>query len=145
MRGTRLQFDPLKASSLMWSTLSHLSLLGQSPFGWPAPNGYPDSNGKWMSAGALVSRWNMASNAAVGFWMGAPSFDPTRLVATTPATLGEAVDRLGQAVLCTPLDPASRAAIISATGMRETDPWRSWYNHRGLLSYILQSPVNQVR
>jgi uncharacterized protein (DUF1800 family) len=145
MRGVRLQFDPAKARNLMWSTHSQLSLLGQVPYAWPAPNGYPDSNGKWLSAGALVSRWNLASYAAVGCGLGTPTFDLARLLPTMPTTVGEAVDRLGQAVLCTPLEPTARAAIISATGMAAGDPWRSWYNTRGLLAYVLQSPVNQVR
>ncbi len=146
MRGAQLQFDPAKAPNLVWAVSSSLGLLGQEPYCWPAPNGYPDSNGKWLSAGAMVSRWNMASYASVGFWFGAPTFDITRISGSTqPATVGEAVDRLANGVLCTPLDPASRAAIIKATGMLESAPWKSWYNHRGLLAYVLQSPVNQVR
>ena len=146
MRGAQLQFDPAKAPNLVWAVSSSLGLLGQEPYCWPAPNGYPDANGKWLSAGAMVSRWNMASYTSVGFWFGAPTFDITRLSGPTPpATVGEAVDRLASAVLCTPLDPASRAAIITATGLAESAPWKSWYNHRGLLAYVLQSPVNQVR
>ncbi len=146
MRGAQLQFDPAKAPNLVWALSSSLGLLGQEPYSWPAPNGYPDANGKWLSAGAMVSRWNMASYASVGFWFGAPTFDIARLVGPTPpTTVGAAVDRLAAAVLCTPLDPASRAAIITATGLAESAPWKSWYNTRGLLAYVLQSPVNQVR
>jgi uncharacterized protein (DUF1800 family) len=146
MRGAQLRFDPAKAPDLVWAVSSSLGLLGHEPYCWPAPNGYPDSNGKWLSAGAMVSRWNMASYAGVGFWYGSPTFDITRLMGSTPpATVGQAVDRLGAAVLCTPLDSATRTAIITATGMAESAKWQTWYNTRGLLAYILQSPVNQVR
>lgn len=146
MRGTQLQFDPVKAPNLVWAVSSSLGLLGQEPYCWPAPNGYPDANGKWLSAGSMVSRWNMASYASVGFWFGAPTVDIARLLGpTAPTTVGATVDRLASAVLSTPLDPASRAAIITATGLAESAPWRSWYNTRGLLAYVLQSPVNQVR
>jgi uncharacterized protein (DUF1800 family) len=146
MRAMRLQFDPLKATNLMWAVNSQLSLLGQYPYSWPAPNGYPDSNAKWLSTGAMVSRWNLASYTAVGFWFGGPTFDITRIIGPTPpATVGEAVDRIGSALLCTPLSSADRAAILSAVGLADSAPWRSWYNQRGLLAYVLQSPANQVR
>ena len=32
--------------------------LGQPPFDWPAPNGYPDVEGAWLNTGALLGRWN---------------------------------------------------------------------------------------
>ena len=146
MRAMRLQFDPAKASDLVWAVNGHLSLLGHYPYSWPAPNGYPDSNGKWVSAGAMVARWNAASHAAVGLWFGAPTFDITRIVGTTPpATVGQAVDMVGSGLLCTTLPASDRAAILSALGTAESAPWKSWYNTRGLLAYVLQSPVNQVR
>jgi len=56
MRGAQLQFDPAKAPNLVWAVSSTLGLLGQEPYCWPAPNGSPDANGKWLSAGAMVSR-----------------------------------------------------------------------------------------
>lgn len=146
MRAARLQFDPARAGDLVWAVSGQLGLLGQYPYAWPAPNGYPDTNGKWLSAGAMVSRWNLASYASVGFWYNAPTFDVNRVAGTTPpTTLGQAVDQLATGALCAPLSPSSRAAVIAATGMAETTPWKSWYNRRGLLAYVLQSPENQVR
>jgi uncharacterized protein (DUF1800 family) len=38
------------------------SRLGQRPFGWPAPNGYPDVEGAWLNAGGLLARWNVAGD-----------------------------------------------------------------------------------
>ena len=110
MRGAQLQFDPAKAPNLVWAVSSSLGLLGQEPYCWPAPNGYPDVNGKWLSAGAMVSRWNMASYASVGFWFGAPTFDIARLVGPTPpTTVGATVDRLASAVLSHPARPGQPA------------------------------------
>lgn len=34
--------------------------LGQAPFRWPAPDGYPDTETGWLDAGALLARWNLA-------------------------------------------------------------------------------------
>ncbi len=41
--------------------------LGQVPFHWPAPNGYPDVAGAWRTTGALLARWNLAQ-ALTGAW-----------------------------------------------------------------------------
>lgn len=38
--------------------LGQLNLLGQSPFTWPAPNGFPDQSGFWANTNALITRWN---------------------------------------------------------------------------------------
>ena len=146
MRGAQLQFDPAKAGDLVWRVDSSLSLLGQVPYSWPAPNGYPDANGKWLTSGAMVSRWNMASYAGVGFWLGSPTFDATRLIGSTPpSTVGEALDRIAMTALATPLEPATRSAILTAVGQPAEAPWKSGYNSRGLVAYVLQSSANQVR
>jgi uncharacterized protein (DUF1800 family) len=36
--------------------------LGQMPFGWPAPNGFPDVEGAWLTSGGLLARWNIAGD-----------------------------------------------------------------------------------
>ncbi len=41
-----------------------MRLMGQLPFGWPAPNGYPDSLGAWGSN--LLPRWTFASELLNG-------------------------------------------------------------------------------
>ncbi len=42
-------------------------VLGQSPWAWPAPNGYPLPGRAWISPGAMVGRWNAALTAGAGF------------------------------------------------------------------------------
>ena len=34
--------------------------LGQPPYGWHPPNGYPDVAGAWLSTNGLLARWNVA-------------------------------------------------------------------------------------
>lgn len=36
--------------------------LGQLPFSWPAPNGYPDVENPWLNTGAMLGRWNLAGD-----------------------------------------------------------------------------------
>jgi uncharacterized protein (DUF1800 family) len=38
--------------------LEHLRLLGQVPFTWPPPNGFPDVGGFWATTSGLLDRWN---------------------------------------------------------------------------------------
>src|SRR4029079_4167358 len=37
-----------------------LRALGQVPFLWQAPNGYPDAAGAWVNSNNLLTRWNFA-------------------------------------------------------------------------------------
>lgn len=72
---------------------AELSLLGQLPFGWPAPNGYPDSIFAWGSN--VLPRWDFASRALAGQVPGL-SVDPAHvqglLAAAAKPTIAEAID-----------------------------------------------------
>ena len=130
MRGAQLQFDPAKAPNLVWAVSSSLGLLGQEPYSLAGPQRLSRQQRQVaLGRGDGVALEHGVVRRRSGFWFGAPTFDIARIVGPTPpATVGEAVDRLASAVLCTPLDPASRAAIITATGLAESAPWKSWYN-----------------
>ena len=39
----------------------HLRLLGQVPFTWSPPNGFPDAQGYWATTSGLLDRWNFAN------------------------------------------------------------------------------------
>ena len=40
---------------------------GHSPFGWPFPNGYPDTAAPWTTMAAQITRWNMSHQRAYGW------------------------------------------------------------------------------
>lgn len=42
------------------TAMLHLVEMGQSPYAWGPPTGYPEDSSTWVSAGALVSRLNFA-------------------------------------------------------------------------------------
>lgn len=52
------------ADDLAWQ----LYLMGQLPFGWPAPDGYPDASGYWASS--LLPRWNFGNVLVLGWLPG---------------------------------------------------------------------------
>ena len=46
--------------------LSQLAALGQPPFQWMMPNGYPDVGGYWATTSGLLNRWNFGMRLAAG-------------------------------------------------------------------------------
>lgn len=146
LRAVQLQWDPARATNLTGTVMGQLGLLGQVPLAWETPDGYPDSDARWTTAGAMVARWNLATLSSNGFGAQAPQFDATRLLGTpAPTTVGEALDRAAQAILGEPLEPTARAAILSASGQTNATVWKATSNARAVFAYVLQTPQNQMR
>ena len=84
--------DPTVSDPARWlaSLRSQTDALGQTPFQWQAPNGYPDALGYW--AGLILPRWNfgfaLADNAFTG---GAIDIAPLQKAAT-PAAIVNLLD-----------------------------------------------------
>ncbi|MDZ7733204.1 MAG: DUF1800 domain-containing protein [Acidimicrobiia bacterium] len=66
LRATDADITPATSRQALSSLGAVLSRLGQLPFGWDAPNGYPDVEGAWLNAGSLLNRWNFVGDALVG-------------------------------------------------------------------------------
>lgn len=71
------------------ATVGLTRVLGQVPYAWPAPNGYPFGSAAWSNAGAMLGRWNAITTLAG--W-GAPevrrfafTLDPSTIGAADPA------------------------------------------------------------
>ena len=86
--------------------------LGQTPFGWPAPDGYPEDLQYWASTSGLLSRWNFAMGLAGGrlpgiqpAWPAIPGNDPETLVTTLAARL-----------LHRPLEDSRRQVLVQMAG-----------------------------
>ncbi|MEZ5372763.1 MAG: DUF1800 domain-containing protein [Microthrixaceae bacterium] len=96
-----------------------LAGLGQLPFGWAAPNGYPDVEGAWLNAGALLGRWNLVGDALSG---------ASPVVSADVASLGDGLaggtdaeiyDGLCRRVIGQSITPGGRAVLREATGWPE--------------------------
>lgn len=149
-RSTGLRWDPSIAGSFQRVVSDQLGLLGQVPFAWPTPDGYPDRDDHWATAGAMVTRWNLASSAANDFDTRARRSDTSRIVerivgAPAPPTFGDAIDRTARAVLGESLPASTRAAILDAVGAVESTAWTSSTDGRSVVALVLQTPENQVR
>ena len=94
----------------------------------------------------MVARWNLATLGSNGCGAPAPQFEAARILRTpVPTTAGEALDRAAIALLGEPLDPTTRAAILSASGQTNTTVWKATSNARAVFAYVLQTPQNQMR
>lgn len=54
VRLTRMEFKNF------WTFRYMLEQLGQVPYGWGPPNGYPDVTAEWANTNGLLARWNIA-------------------------------------------------------------------------------------
>jgi uncharacterized protein (DUF1800 family) len=132
------------------ATMQVLETLGQVPFAWPAPNGYPDVGGYWTNASALLSRWNFANAVGAGGQGNGIRIDINALLgsARTPEQI---VDRLVQRVLRRALLPLDRAVLVNlvADGASSTVPISDAASRsqraRELLGVLLGSPYFMYR
>jgi uncharacterized protein (DUF1800 family) len=105
------------ASSLLGALVS----LGQEPWGWGPPDGYPDVAEPWLGSDGLMSRWNFLAriprntltNASQP---GAVTVDLRGLIGDAE-DLGRAMDRLAARLGLTWLTPAERDGLLGVVGL----------------------------
>lgn len=130
----------MNANMTRYDTLrfTWLSGMGQIPFTWNPPNGYPHSFEYW---GTLVlPRWNFASSLGIPGSVGGATVDTTALLAgaTTAQKVADRIDLLlfagvmpaaDKAALVTYLkpDPPSATRIRDAFGLALASPGFQWY------------------
>jgi hypothetical protein len=89
------------------------SILGQLPFNWPTPDGYPDIQSYWGSTGGLLNRWRLSFLSFAGLIPGLDAFqidyDSMLNGANTLATI---VDALTSAILMRPISDDDRGYLL---------------------------------
>jgi uncharacterized protein (DUF1800 family) len=89
------------------------SILGQLPFYWPTPDGYPDVQSYWASTGGMLNRWRLSFLSFAGI---IPGIDVIQVDYTAMLnganTLATVVDAITDAVLMRPLSSDDRAIIL---------------------------------
>lgn len=102
-----------------------LGIMGQKPFAWPEPNGYPDTAGAWKSASDYQAEWAMHLRLTGGWWTKDMAFPGTSaLCGNPPDTLasGSFVDRVCRRLLFQTVTPAHRAMMLQFLGRSEAEP-----------------------
>ncbi len=125
---------------------------GQPPYEWPAPNGYPEVNGAWASAGRVLTAFEVHRDLAARWWpteqAGFP--DPAELLPTMPATLQQVIDHLGLRMLGqrpgTAVSHGIGRLLDRGLGERLTrDEALDYWTFRGIVSSLLDSPTHMHR
>lgn len=103
--------DAVLTGNWLGTVGSRLTALGQLPFRWGTPDGYPDAMDDWVNAGAMLNRWNwafaVAEARAAGIALDLPALHGN---AGTPAAL---VDRLADRLLHRPLLATDRDDLVA--------------------------------
>lgn len=81
-----------------------LQILGQVPYVWESPDGYPVASEAWANAGSMISRWNTAITLVAAGDASGLALDLAALGADVPSGTGAAIPHTDTAVsaLCGP-------------------------------------------
>ncbi|MBV7329589.1 DUF1800 domain-containing protein [Chloroflexi bacterium TSY] len=100
-----------------WQLEQMLDTLGQMPYGWKPPNGYPDIAGAWSSTSGMLARWNVAMKLTHGAYSDANESGyglttQLRHPIGDPQTAGALVDAVATQVFGTPVRDEARIQFI---------------------------------
>jgi len=149
VRALRLELQPQQVHNQGVGLLVHLETVGQAPFNWPPPDGYPDVAEEWLSTAANLTRWNFLQALVAGQVGGLGRPDFNALVGTpTPTTAGELVDRLFSALAFQTVAEQHRGALLRYLGKSNDTPVDANLVRAetpALAALILSSPYLQAR
>ena len=121
-----------------------LEVLGQVPFGWPAPDGYPDYASAWTNTNQSLYRWNLALLIASGRLPGISTGLSGQFEGY--ASISGLVDDLSQALLGTVLPVDPRLILIDfGESIQDTDLALELDSPSLLAGLILSTPHFQIR
>lgn len=125
---------------------------GQPPYEWPAPNGYPEADGAWASAGRVLTSFTVHRDLAARWWPTEQARFPkyAALLPPLPATLGTVIDHVGLRMLGRPPTRAVRKGIAELLGIPLTkklskDDALDYWTIRGIITSLLDSPLHLHR
>ncbi|WP_188113315.1 DUF1800 domain-containing protein [Nocardioides humilatus] len=140
--------DESFANAMYWQYSDN----GQPPYEWPAPNGYPEVDGAWASAGRVLTSFTVHRDLAARWWPTDQAQFPkfASLLPPMPATLAEVIDHNGLRMLGQRPSAACRNGIAELLGMSLTkrltkDQALDYWTIRGILASLLDSPQHLHR
>lgn len=93
--------------------------LGNAPYEWPAPNGYPEVGVAWTSTGRVLRSLDTHLTLTGGWWptKQARFRDPAAWLPRLPATLGEVIDHLARELLGERVGAHVRQGVATIVGL----------------------------
>ena len=136
LRATNAQYDGNP------QMIEVLARLGQRPFAWPRPDGFPDTAVKWQ--GNLLDRWNFCLDALANKLPGV-RVDWADLAARGQAQIGTdplaALRFFGRLLLSRDLDPVEETTLINVATALPADSYNPFANS---LAMLVAGPAFQV-
>ncbi len=140
--------DNSYAKALLWQANS----VGQAPFDWPRPDGFPDVAAAWTGVSRVLNSFEAHLSAAGGWWpTGQVRYrEPLSFLPRLPATLGQVVEHVSKELLSRPATRELRAAVSAKLDLRLDHELRSPDEFGGwrmvpLLATVLDTPAHMSR
>jgi uncharacterized protein (DUF1800 family) len=140
--------DDSFANAMLW----HYGEAGQPPYEWPAPDGYPEVDGAWASAGRVLTSFTIHRDLAARWWPTDQARFPTyaSMLPPMPATLEQIIDHQSLRMFGQRPSDSIRSGVAQLLGMSLTkrltkDEALDYWILRGILSSLLDSPLHLHR
>lgn len=111
-------FSVKDGGAVLWS----LEPMGQLPYFWLPPNGYPEPAGAWMNTNGLLARWNfgLVMPLASQGWIDGARFNMEKSIPLRD-TVSEMVDSATALVIGANIEPADRQMLIDLVSKGQGD------------------------
>jgi uncharacterized protein (DUF1800 family) len=137
---------PTQGSDFGYAVNYVVGEMGEAPFMWPAPNGFPELGGAWASAGRMRNSWEMHYGAGAGWWprTGMSRKAPRNFLPAGKVRLDAAVDHvsrqlLGRKATAASIKAAAQLVQMQTTTIIERESFGDW-RAIPLISAVLNSP-----
>jgi uncharacterized protein (DUF1800 family) len=133
------------------NALPHVAgAMGQKPYAWPRPDGFPDFGEAWVSPSRMLGSWRVHKNAIGGVYDGAGYKNADYWLGPLPARFDDIVDRICRMVLGIPMSTMLLDTACIAVDRRppqiitEGSPVAT-YRFTQLLLALLDNPDHMTR
>lgn len=144
---------PTSDQSFAYALQYQVQNLGQRPYDWPAPNGFPESGAAWSGAGRVLVSADSHRTLAHGWW---PTQQVTYRTAADwlppsmlPLSVDKAVAHIGSSMFGVPVPKRTRTAAATAIGLSPdyqlTTATAGTGRVLGLVAALLDSPTHLTR
>jgi hypothetical protein len=150
--GVRAQKPSGKDSDFATAVLYQAEVMGQKPFNWPRPDGFPDAAQTWSSVSRVLGSWSVHYNIAGGWYPTTAVHyrTPKEWMPRLPARFDEVLDHVSRQILARPASDSLLQAACIATEIKRHErithdhPLLVWKMPR-LLHTVLDTPTHMTR
>lgn len=107
--------DDAAANAILWQT----NQIGMTPFGWPRPDGRPDTAEAWTSVSRMLGSFEVHYTMSGGWWpsKGATYRKPVQWLPQASLRFDRLVDHLSRSILGRPATALLLKVAVQATGV----------------------------